>query len=144
MPDEIARQTVAKTEGVPAFVEELTKTVLEYQAFFETPATATSSRPAPPLSQNPEIGAHPFRPDVACGRRLRQRQPQSPAAAAQCSRADRASYARSESSSAAPPQTVTTPMATAKASSTRLIPQTQKKVYLMCERSSTPARPIAR
>jgi hypothetical protein len=29
LPDEIARQTVAKTDGVPLFVEELTQTLLE-------------------------------------------------------------------------------------------------------------------
>ena len=42
LPAEVAAQIVAKTDGVPLFVEELTKTVLESGLLRATPATATS------------------------------------------------------------------------------------------------------
>ena len=50
LPDEIAAQIVAKTDGVPLFVEELTKTVLE-SGLLRMPATAMSwLGPLPPLA----------------------------------------------------------------------------------------------
>ncbi len=49
LPDEVMRELVAKTDGVPLFVEELTKNVLE-QSFIEDKGTHYALRkPLPPL-----------------------------------------------------------------------------------------------
>ena len=49
LPDEVTAQIVAKTDGVPLFVEELTKTVLE-SGLLADAATTTALRPLPPLA----------------------------------------------------------------------------------------------
>ena len=45
LPAEIVEQILARTDGVPLFVEELTKAVLE-SGLLRTPVTTTSFRPA--------------------------------------------------------------------------------------------------
>jgi class 3 adenylate cyclase len=50
LPDEVAAQIVAKTDGVPLFVEELTKTVLESGLLADAGDHYELSRPLPPLA----------------------------------------------------------------------------------------------
>ncbi len=50
LPDEVVQQIVAKTDGVPLFVEELTKMVLESGLLTETPDGYKLSGPLPPLA----------------------------------------------------------------------------------------------
>jgi predicted ATPase len=47
VPVEVCRHVVAKTDGVPLFVEELTKAVLESELFRETPASCERTDPHP-------------------------------------------------------------------------------------------------
>ena len=50
LPGEVLDQIVAKTDGVPLFVEELTKTVLEAGFLTDTGAAYTMDGPLPPLA----------------------------------------------------------------------------------------------
>ena len=50
LPDEVAAQIVAKTDGVPLFVEELTKTVLESGLLEDAGDRYELSGPLPPLA----------------------------------------------------------------------------------------------
>ena len=50
LPLEIVQQVVAKTDGVPLFVEELTKTVLESGFLREVGGTYELTAPLPPLA----------------------------------------------------------------------------------------------
>ena len=50
LPDEVAAQILAKTDGVPLFVEELTRTVLESGLLKEAGDRWELSRPLPPLA----------------------------------------------------------------------------------------------
>ena len=50
LPDEVMSQIVAKTDGVPLFVEELTKTVLEAGFLKDTGRAHTLDGPLPPLA----------------------------------------------------------------------------------------------
>ena len=50
LPDEVAAQIVAKTDGVPLFVEELTKTVLELGLLRDAGDRYELSGPMPPLA----------------------------------------------------------------------------------------------
>jgi class 3 adenylate cyclase len=50
LPAEVVQQIVAKTDGVPLFVEELTKTVLESGVLRETPESYELTDPLPPLA----------------------------------------------------------------------------------------------
>jgi len=50
LPDEVLEQIVAKTDGVPLFVEELTKTVLEAEFLTETDGAYILAGPLPPLA----------------------------------------------------------------------------------------------
>ena len=50
LPDEVLAQIVAKTDGVPLFVEELTKTVLEAGFLTDTGEAYTIDGPLPPLA----------------------------------------------------------------------------------------------
>jgi class 3 adenylate cyclase len=50
LPVEVVAQIVAKTDGVPLFVEELTKTVLESGLLLEQEAHYALTRPLPPLA----------------------------------------------------------------------------------------------
>ncbi len=50
MPEEVFNEIVAKTDGVPLFVEELTKTVLESDLLEETEDRYVLSGPLPPLA----------------------------------------------------------------------------------------------
>jgi class 3 adenylate cyclase/predicted ATPase len=50
LPDEVAAQIVAKTDGVPLFVEELTKTVLESGLLIDAGDRYDLSGPLPPLA----------------------------------------------------------------------------------------------
>jgi predicted ATPase len=50
LPAEVLAQIVAKTDGVPLFVEELTKTVLESGLLREVEGTYELARPLPPLA----------------------------------------------------------------------------------------------
>ena len=50
LPDEVAAQIVAKTDGVPLFVEELTKTVLESGLLTDAGDRYELSGPLPPLA----------------------------------------------------------------------------------------------
>ena len=76
LPDEVAAQIVAKTDGVPLFVEELTKTVLESGLLKDAGDHYELAGPLPPL-------AHPRDPA-----RLAARPPRPPRAG-QGDRADR-------------------------------------------------------
>ncbi len=50
LPDEILGQVLAKSDGVPLFVEELTRTVLESDLLEERPDGYAMCRPMPPLA----------------------------------------------------------------------------------------------
>jgi len=50
LPDEVMNQIVARTDGVPLFVEELTKTVLESGVLRERDGHYVLERPLPPLA----------------------------------------------------------------------------------------------
>ena len=50
LPEEIIQQVVAKTDGIPLFVEELTKTILEAGLLREHEDHFELSRPLPPLA----------------------------------------------------------------------------------------------
>ncbi len=50
LPDEISDQILSRTEGVPLFLEELTKTVLEGEFLNEQPDRYVLARPLPPLA----------------------------------------------------------------------------------------------
>lgn len=50
LPAEVAAQLVAKTDGVPLFVEEMTKTILESGLLQEQEAGYVLTRPLPPLA----------------------------------------------------------------------------------------------
>ena len=50
MPDEVLTQIVAKTDGVPLFVEELTKAVLEAGFLKKTSNGYALDGPLPPLA----------------------------------------------------------------------------------------------
>jgi len=50
LPPEVVTQVVAKTDGVPLFVEELTKTVLESGLLWETERSYELTGPLPPLA----------------------------------------------------------------------------------------------
>ena len=50
LPDEVLHQIVAKTDGVPLFVEELTKMVLESGLLQEHTDHYTLTGPLPPLA----------------------------------------------------------------------------------------------
>jgi predicted ATPase/class 3 adenylate cyclase len=50
LPDEVMNQIVARTDGVPLFVEELTKTVLESGVLGERDGHYVLERPLPPLA----------------------------------------------------------------------------------------------
>jgi predicted ATPase len=50
LPGEVVRQIVAKTDGVPLFVEELTRMVLESGLLTETDGHYELSAPLPPLA----------------------------------------------------------------------------------------------
>ena len=50
LPAEVLRQVVAKTDGVPLFVEELTKTVLESELLREQESSYELTGPLPPLA----------------------------------------------------------------------------------------------
>jgi class 3 adenylate cyclase/predicted ATPase len=50
LPDEILQQIVTKTDGIPLFVEELTKMVLESDFVREEDGQYTLTRPLPPLA----------------------------------------------------------------------------------------------
>ena len=50
LPSEVMAQIVAKTDGVPLFVEELTKTVLESGLLLEGPQGWRLDRPLPPFA----------------------------------------------------------------------------------------------
>ena len=68
LPDEIARQIVAKTDGVPLFVEELTKTVLEFGPAPGRGRPLRARRPAAAArdpGDAPRLAARPARPPRA-------------------------------------------------------------------------------
>ena len=50
LPDEIVAQVVSKTDGVPLFIEELTKTVLESGLLTERADRYEMTAPLPPLA----------------------------------------------------------------------------------------------
>lgn len=50
LPEEVTEQIVGKTDGVPLFVEELTKTVLESGLLLEETGGYRLERPLPPLA----------------------------------------------------------------------------------------------
>ena len=50
LPDEIVADVVAKTDGVPLFIEELTKTLLESELLEEGPGRYELAGPLPPLA----------------------------------------------------------------------------------------------
>ena len=50
LPTEVLKQIVAKTDGNPLFVEELTKTVLEAGILVEHPEGYRLDGPLPPLA----------------------------------------------------------------------------------------------
>ncbi len=49
-PDEVLRQIISKTDGIPLFVEELTKTVIELSVLREEPDRFVLDGPLPPLA----------------------------------------------------------------------------------------------
>jgi class 3 adenylate cyclase/tetratricopeptide (TPR) repeat protein len=50
LPDAVAEQILARTDGVPLFIEELTSTLLESGLMHETPDRYALDRPLPPLA----------------------------------------------------------------------------------------------
>ena len=119
LPDEVAAQIVAKTDGVPLFVEELTKTVLEFgpargrgrplravrpAAAARDPGDAARLAARPPRSPRPGQGGRPDRRRASAASSRTRCSPRSPTGPSRSCRPPSTSWSRPNWSSAAAPR----------------------------------------